>query len=394
MSPFPDACADEMVIATSSDLNSSSPLETLATNPAKDDHTKASGELYTDPAQGDTENKDPPSLEPTMDTVLSEESDHLDAGARPPTEEELERDVNNVANYIDIKKVVGKNESNYYYTPKNKATRKTVEKIKKSKGRAKEVDMLDTSQHTRRSLLTGCRRKSSYFGPETRRKDGSEVKGILKDHAYHIRKSSLLSGLSTDDSEPAPPLKRGISWSSVDIREHTRIAGDNPCVSSGVPLSIGWESIQHDPIPLDDYEKAKGPSRDKIEMMVPASVRRSMLRDEFKVSVDDLNASMKSVAISKRQRTQTVATEHLEGWHELAQSAKRKFKRFMNKSSTKQEQAALWEEAHNSATKAFLEGFSVDAVATKSQHLKSSGGLLDGVEPAVMPTEISIKPDE
>ena len=66
----------------------------------------------------------------------------------------------------------------------------------------------------------------------------------------------------------------------------------------------------------------------------------------------------------------------------------------MNKSSTKQEQAALWEEAHNSATKAFLEGFSVDAVATKSQHLKSSGGLLDGVEAAVMPTEISIKPDE
>lgn len=44
----PDAIsADEMVIATSSDLNS----ETLPTNPAKDDHTKASSELYTDPAQ-------------------------------------------------------------------------------------------------------------------------------------------------------------------------------------------------------------------------------------------------------------------------------------------------------------------------------------------------------
>ena len=45
-------------------------------------------------------------------------------------EKKLEGDVDNIANYIDIKKVVGKNESNYYYTPKNRATRKKVEKIK------------------------------------------------------------------------------------------------------------------------------------------------------------------------------------------------------------------------------------------------------------------------
>eukprot|EP00957_Ditylum_brightwellii_P033953 2572042-Ditylum_brightwellii.AAC.1 len=63
-----------------------------------------------------------------METVLSEESveaelaDFKTRRLSVEAEKKLEADVNNVANYIDIKKVVGKNESNYYYTPKNRAT--------------------------------------------------------------------------------------------------------------------------------------------------------------------------------------------------------------------------------------------------------------------------------
>eukprot|EP00984_Skeletonema_dohrnii_P024205 scaffold13306_cov61-Skeletonema_dohrnii-CCMP3373.AAC.1 len=66
-------------------------------------------------------------------------------------------------------------------------------------------------------------------------------------------------------------------------------------------------------------------------MMVPASVRKSMLRDEFKISIADMNASMKGVNITKKQRRHTVASEHLEGWQEVTESAKRKFKRLMGK---------------------------------------------------------------
>lgn len=310
----------------------------------------------------------PPSTEPP--TVAPKGSVEAQILGRQPTEEELENDVNNVANFIDIKKVVGKNESNYYYTPKNRTTREKIEKIKRSKkGRSKEVDNLDTSQHTRKSLLSGCKSKSSYFGPTPMLKNGSPVEGILKDQAYYIRRSSLLSGISDGGSghSKTRDADRHVVFTSVVIREHERIAGDNPCVTSGVPLSIGWASFQREPIPLDDYETARGEPRDKVEMMVPADVRRAMLRDEFKVSINDLNTAMKSVNIAKKQRAATVATEHLEGWHELSQSAKRKFNRFMNKSSTKKEEAALWEEAHNAATQAFMKNFSVDAVGAK-QH--------------------------
>ena len=33
--------------------------------------------------------------------------------------------------------------------------------------------------------------------------------------------------------------KKTCTFSVVDIREHERIAGDNPCVSKGVPIAIG-----------------------------------------------------------------------------------------------------------------------------------------------------------
>ncbi|KAL7499397.1 hypothetical protein ACHAWT_008172 [Skeletonema menzelii] len=343
------------------------------------------------------EKEDPPSLEPsTMETVLSEESEDFDFKTRrlsQDAEKRLEGDVDNIANYIDIKKVVGKNESNYYYTPKNRGVRKKIEKIKKKKGRSEEVDNLDTSQHARLNLLDGCSGRSSYFGPTPRLKNGAPVEGILKNRAYFLRNQQRTSYLSTKSENDTTeqnhpdsgiPRSKSVELKTVHIREHERIAGDNPCVSSGVPLSIGWAHIQHDPIPLDDYETAKGPPRDKIEMMVPAGVRKSMLRDEFKVSISDLNAAMKSVNISKRQRAHTVASEHLEGWLEVKESAKRKFKRMLNKSSTKKEEAALWEQAHKSATEDFVKKFGADALGAHPE-LAGAGEV---------PKEVSIKSDE
>lgn len=328
-----------------------------------------------------------------MDTVLSEESvddveepeiiDFRSKRLSVESERKLEADVNNVANYIDIKKVVGKNESNYYYTPKNRSTRQTIAKIKKSKkGRSEEVDNLDTSQHSKLNILDGCSGRSSYFGPTPTLRDGTPVEGILKNRAYFLRMNKRRDSSRSDRSDNST---RSVELKSVHIREHERIAGDNPCVSSGVPLSIGWGHVQHDPIPLDHYESARGAPRDKIELMVPASVRKSMLRDEFKVSIADLNASMKTVNITKKNRRHTVATEHLEGWQELSESAKRKFKRLVNKTSTKKEEAALWEQAHASATQSFLKTFGSDALAQNPEL------LADATE---MPKEISIQAEK
>ncbi len=147
--------------------------------------------------------------------------------------------------------------------------------------------------------------------------------------------------IDSDEKDGSKAMRR-CAFSCVDIREHERIAGDNPCVSSGVPLSIGWGYYQHQSIPLDNYELNKGPPRDKVEMMVPADVRKSMLRDEFGVSLKEITTAERVANITKGQRRQTIATEHLDV-NDVVQSAKRKFLRIVKK-KTSNEQDKLCQE--------------------------------------------------
>ena len=267
-----------------------------------------------------------------------------------------------VANFVNIAKLEP-GSSQYYYTPANRKNRQVLEKIGSTRSlkKKKDTSVLDDSTHSKVSILTERSRRSSYRGPTPLKKDGSVVRGVMRHQSsYHSNDGRSRDALSSADSLPSPEkekvgggLKR-CSFSSVDIREHERVAGDNPCVTSGVPLSIGWGYYQHDSISLDDYEFNRGPPRDKIEMMVPAGIRRQMLRDEFDVTIAEINAAMREVNVTKRQRRHTVATEHMEGWSEVTQSAKRKFSRFMKKTSTKKEEEKMWERAHKQALSEYL----------------------------------------
>jgi hypothetical protein len=147
---------------------------------------------------------------------------------------------------------------------------------------------------------------------------------------------------------PPKTMKR-CSFSNVDIREHERIAGDNPCVSSGVPLSLGWGYYQHDPIELDHYELNRGQPRDKIEMMVPAEVRKTMLQKDFGVSINDINAAIKSVNITKSNRRATIAHGDATQVVDALASAKRKFLGKLKKTTAMKDDSI-----HDGAVKEYL----------------------------------------
>ncbi|KAL3816729.1 hypothetical protein ACHAXA_002215 [Cyclostephanos tholiformis] len=146
-----------------------------------------------------------------------------------------------------------------------------------------------------------------------------------------------------------PTGMKRCSFSSVDIREHERIAGDNPCVSSGVPLSLGWGYYQHQPIELDHYESNRGQPRDKIEMMVPAEVRKTMLQKEFGVSINDINAAMREVNITKRNRRQTISSGDNTAVTDALASAKRKFLGKLKKAKAMKDDSI-----HDGAVKEYL----------------------------------------
>lgn len=262
----------------------------------------------------------------------------------------FQKDDDNVANWVDFSKLLQPGSAKYYYSQANHTNRQMLELVKSKKKSSQNSELLDDSIHSKASVLTKRHRKSSYMGPKPLKKDLSVPQSIMK--SMSSRSAASVGTASADATteiivgDDLSKSSRRCVFSSVDIREHERIAGDNPCVSSGVPLSLGWGHFQHQSILLDDYEENKGPSRDKIEMMVPSDVRKEMLRDEFGVEISDMNAAIREVNITKRHRRHTVASEHLEGCSEVLESAKRKFGRFAKRTSTKKEGEQLWVKAH------------------------------------------------
>jgi hypothetical protein len=86
---------------------------------------------------------------------------------------------------------------------------------------------------------------------------------------------SLSKSFCSDDSE-----RRSVKFSTIEVRSHPMIMGDNPSVSSGPPVTIDWEHQDVEQFDVSDYEKSKPIKRSKREIIIPAHLRESSLRDQ------------------------------------------------------------------------------------------------------------------
>jgi RNA exonuclease 4 len=120
--------------------------------------------------------------------------------------------------------------------------------------------------------------------------------------------------------------KRAVSFGLIQIREYTRVVGDNPNVRFGPPISIGWEFVQKQALQLDVYESRKRWRREPL--LMNSIHRRSMLRVIFDVPAEDIRAAEKEVRKIQKQRLQTLNQGTAGRVVENAmQSAKRRFRR-------------------------------------------------------------------
>ena len=69
---------------------------------------------------------------------------------------------------------------------------------------------------------------------------------------------------------------KGVFFAFVHVREHCRILGDHPSVSSGPPISLSWEVESDEMFSVDMYENVRY-RRSKHEFLVPASIRVSSI---------------------------------------------------------------------------------------------------------------------
>jgi len=176
---------------------------------------------------------------------------------------------------------------------------------------------------------------------------------------------SVMSCRTLDDSlggldKGERPLRRGppgnkrgssVSFSKVNVREYERILGDNPCVSSGVPIGIGW---RYAPAPVvmdvDDYEDGRTFPRGRAEYMLPKRVREGMVQEHAGVRRREMVAAVRSVQKAKAQRQRTVINLGRHRSEARVEGAKRKLKKILWPSpSSAALQSKLWNEAHAAA---------------------------------------------
>ena len=69
-----------------------------------------------------------------------------------------------------------------------------------------------------------------------------------------------------------------ICWGELTILEFPNILGDNPGVSEGVPLSIGWKPTSESSVDVDLYEfmRQNRPRRKRKELVIKSGARDTL----------------------------------------------------------------------------------------------------------------------
>lgn len=106
-------------------------------------------------------------------------------------------------------------------------------------------------------------------------------------------------------------LKKVI-FDDVEIREYPHILGDNPAVSEGVPLTIGWKPINSYSIDIDLFESMRCPIRRRgRKQLLISSMRRVQSLVEAGYSLEKIGETIVNVDKARHLRFES-ATES--GW--------------------------------------------------------------------------------
>lgn len=210
------------------------------------------------------------------------------------------------------------------------------------------------------SVYSGCSTSSDYQGPRPVGKDGAPLKSCMK---KNLSDDDSLDSDEDDDassvasSASKTKIKRNISFSSVEIRDYDRAVGDNPCVTSGVPLSLDWnysEAAEHDLEEYENFKESIGGSRPRSGMQMPSHMRARVLQ-EFGATAVEIRKASKEASLVKKGRMKTIVNKN-----DVIEKTKDKLKQFCarkNEESTEdRKQEMLWENAHKEAVKKYLAG--------------------------------------
>jgi len=126
-----------------------------------------------------------------------------------------------------------------------------------------------------------------------------------------------------------------VKFNVIEIREYDIIVGENPSVTSGPAISIGWNYYKERTtrVLLEEYEAFRGPRRSGAEMVLPVCVRIEILT-EHGFTMREIFEAMEDVARAKSRRNMTVTNMKFSKLEEVMESAVRKTKRLIDRRVT------------------------------------------------------------
>lgn len=190
-------------------------------------------------------------------------------------------------------------------------TKKTVKSSENASSTAFDTDTLQSSSSSSAQRKSILKRDSSYATLY------SDV--LQQSHQSHTSTSSS-GGLKKTDSR--------LSFASIEIREYSRVLGDNPS-ATGPPISLEWVHHFEATINIDEYEKARPARRQFSHLRMGAQYRKELLKTSLGYTEDEIEVVLQQTKKIQRSRSLTDLTSPFWRIEHLAESAKRKIKRKM-----------------------------------------------------------------
>lgn len=73
--------------------------------------------------------------------------------------------------------------------------------------------------------------------------------------------------------------RSSVAFSTIEFHEHAMVLGDNPSTSTGPSIEIDWTVQSHAVVGIEEYESMRLPRRKKDQLIMPGSMRTSLLLD-------------------------------------------------------------------------------------------------------------------
>jgi hypothetical protein len=132
------------------------------------------------------------------------------------------------------------------------------------------------------------------------------------------------------------PMKRNVSFTSLEIRSYNITLGDAPTLN-GPPISLDWDHSAPETHRIDAYEEARTDRRrSKHEMLMPPSHRRYLLMREAGFPRGEIQKAVEEAKRVAENRRRTRKNVKLQPVEEILESGKRKFGRLMNRRGSKE----------------------------------------------------------